>query len=1337
MSLIDSIRSKIDTARANRAQNALEARQNAFTINEFGDVGIVDYNTLDKVDNNIKKEDIANLLKGNAVQVRTPNIPQRGPNPHDPRKVWKIYEPFTSFFANLFNARTTGRANRLQHELELQLGRVAGNLVNMATHHAGGDHHLVGKEAQKAVDAMATFVRQVEDFAKLYSLDATNPTAVKDLIQKFATRLANSIKDDPTAVHQIYTMAKQWQVNKTELTQTDEVVMALRRALAPHEAKALATAAAAAAAAAAAKPAPAPKPLSPQEQRRQERAALKRDLANQITAAKALCTKAGEEMRVFERAIDEVTNELKNLDDAKGLSGANFRELVAKMDRTMKEIISKGRTIIDVTRVKKQERLKEVQEELAKVYGDISDIDLEQTNKMVKALLESNWETTDKLLVSLSEVGTLDPTAAAKLRNLKTSDANSTVNHMNLVIKEFSSARAKLLNLRNRIEKFEMEELIEKKAQTPPEDVDSTTWKEACHAVMKYAVSSSDVLKEMTPAHLKVLQTHEKAFLENLSPSLTGAYRKIETHFAAIKGFVDITKEDALSLATTSFKACEQASTKWVSQLLNYVETILEPIAPSPSDKKAAEVLKKYLDAAQFDLETRIQEDVAETIDARQNGVFFEKDGKRCYLENSAIEILFYYFKKAVGSTQGSIINMNVANLVNVRGVAYTEAREKVVVELKAAMNPYVNAQRTMREVLLGNALTRIREGLPYIRSLSLGATWEEECDYLENLIENVHKLDVEDVKDTCTFMLEVIRKKISDLDKSTDEKQRAALGLLKKVEEKLSEDVGRLSQYGGKEGLYGDKDLTDALHLMDRLKLTYKRALDLQNLISNSLEVLPKHLNQLEVAWKKDFLDSRIVSVQAGALRPLADQLRTDYALYTQKVVEYAAFLREKNVNGVDEERHTRLVNGVRDALSICTTSFMQMMHLISEVEVYARDQFLYYDEVVVKSKIAAQQARANGDTTIPEVKEPSKICTNEVLAKILRDMRLAVQNGFCALSEIPRGLLLEQGAIAEQEGLPLLTMTAVEGTYNDLKMMVDVKRQHEHSTISMIGDGAVGADVFDAAHTIPAPLLSQEDQKALDQALKVQKVRRIFSGGFGNQASLRQTMTRRGSRSAELFNATENATLALAAEKRRRATNTGVYLQEETIKAIQQLIDARIPITTETELRDYLTKTVMDELNATNKLKLVKANEADVKRLLEPDFKMLDGGDASGLTQKLITLSSKWKAYGILRQNETMREYSAQEMSKHVKGKGYKVLWLNETHEGKTNRALLEDKKGNRLFYTLTAKKETEAKVKVAFIPELNLGPNSSDASMAAFKEFSITMSKKTMGLAVEEKP
>ena len=1329
MSLIDSIRSKIDTVRANRAQNAVEARQNAFTINEFGDVGIVDYNTLDKVDNNIKKEDIANLLKGNAVQVRTPNIPQRGPNPHDPRKVWKIYEPFTSFIANLFNARTTGRANRLQHELELQLGRVAGNLVNMAAHHTGGDHHLVGKEAQKAVDAMATFVRQVEDFAKLYSLDATNPTAVKDLIQKFATRLANSIKEDPTAVHQIYTMAKQWQVNKTELTQTDEVVMALRRALAPHEAKALA----AAAAAAAAKPAPAAKPLSPEEQRRQERAALKRDLANQITAAKALCTKAGEEMRVFERAIDEVTNELKNLDDAKGLSGANFREIVAKMDRTMHEIISKGRTIVDVTRVKKQERLKEVQEELAKEYGDISDIDLEQTNKTVKALLESNWETADKLLVSLREVGTLDPAADAKLRNLNTSDANSTVNHMNLVIKEFSSARATLNSLRKRIEKFEMEELIEKKAQTPPEDVDSTTWKEACHAVMKYAVFSSDVLKEMTPAHLQVLQRHEKTFLENLSPSFTRAYKNIVTHFAAIKGFVDITKEDALSLATTSFKACEQASTKWVSQLLNEVETILDPIAPSPSDKKAAEVLKKYLDEAHFNLEERIQEDVAETLDARQDGVFFEKNGKRCYLENSAIEILFYYFKKAVDSTQGSIINMNVANLVNVRGVAYTEAREKVITELKVAMNPYVNAQRTMREVLLGNALTRIREGLPYIRSLSLGATWEEECDYLENLIANVHKLDVEDVKDTCTFMLEVIRKKISDLDNSTDKEQRAALGLLTKVEEKLSEDVGRLSQYGGKEGLDGDKDLTDALHLMDRLKLTYKRALDLQNLISNSLEVLPKHLNQLEVAWKKDFLDSRIVSVQAGALRPLADQLRTDYALYTQKVVEYAAFLREKNVNGVDEERHTRLVNGVRDALSICTTSFMQMMHLISEVEVYARDQFLYYDEVVVKSKIAAQQARANGDTTIPEVKEPSKICTNEVLAKILRDMRLAVQNGFCALSEIPRGLLLEQGAIAEQEGLPLLTMTAVEGTYSELKMTVDAKRQNVHSTISLIGDGVVGADVFDAAHTIPAPLLLQEDQKALDQDHKVQKVRRIFIGGFGSQVSLRQTMTRRGSRSAELFNATENATLALAAEKRRRATNTGVCLQEETIKAIQQLIDARIPITTETELFDYLTKTVMDELNAN--AKLIKVNEAKVKSLLETDFKMLDDGEASGLTQKLITLSSKWKAYGILRQNETVREYSAQEMSQHVKDKGYKVLWLNETQGGKTNRALLEDKKGNRLFYTLTAKKETEEKVKVAFIPELNLGPNSSNASMAAFKEFSVTMSKKKMGLAVEE--
>ncbi len=1328
MALFDGIRLKIDTARANRAQNAVEARQNAFTINEFGDVGIVDYNTLDKVDNNIKKEDIANLLKGNAVQVRTPNIPQRGPNPHDPRKVWKIYEPFTSFFANLFNARTTGRANRLQHELELQLGRVAGNLVNMAAHHAGGDHHLVGKEAQKAVDAMAVFVRQVEDFAKLYALDATNPTAVKDLIQKFATRLANSIKDDPTAVHQIYTMAKQWQVNKTELTQTDEVVMALRRALAPHEAKALATAAAAAAAA---KPAPAPKPLSPQEQRRQERAALKRDLANQITAAKALCTKAGEEMRVFERAIDDVTNELKNLDDAKGLSGANFRELVAKMDRTMQEIISKGRTIIDVTMTKKRQRLEEVQEELAKEYGDILDIDLEQTNKTVKALLESNWETTDKLLVSLREIGTLDPAADAKLRNLKTSDANSTVNHMNLVIKEFSSARARLNSLRNRIEKFEMEELIEKKAQTPPEDVDSTTWKEACHAVMKYAVSSTDVLKEMTLAHRLVLESHKETFLENLSPSFTRAYEKIMTHFDAIRGFVDITKEDALSSATTSFKACEQASTKWVSQLLNEVKTILDPIDPSPSDKKAAEVLKKYLDKAQFNLEERIQEDVAETLDARQNGVFFEKDGKRCYLENSALEILFYYFKKAVGSTQGSIINMNVANLVNVRGVAYTEAREKVVVELKAAMDPYVNAQRTMREVLLGNALTRIREGLPYIRSLALTDTWEEDCDYIENLLANVHKLDVEDVKDACTFMLEDIRKKISefkkisDLDNSTDEKQRTTLDSLTKVEAKLSEDVDRLSKYGVEEGLYGDKDLLDAIHLMDRLKLTYKRALDLQNLISNSLEVLPKHLNKLIVAENKHFLDSRIVSV-GGSLRTLSDKLRTDYALYTQKVVEYAAFLREKNVNGVDEERHTRLVNDVRDALSVCTTSFMQMMHLVSEVEVFARDQFLYYDEVVVKSMIARQQAITNGDTTIPDIKDTPKICTNELLAKILRDMRLAVQNGFCALSEIPRGLLLEQGAIAEQEGLPLLTMTAVEGSYSEIKTTVETKRQHEHSSISMVGDGAVGADVFEITHKMPTFLLSQKDEKAVDQARKVQRVRRIFSEGFGSQASLRQTMTRRGSRSAELFNATENATLALAAEKRRRATNTGVYLQEATIKAIQQLIDARIPITTETELIDYLTKTVMDELNANN---LIKVTEAKVKHDLETDFKMLDGGDASGLTQKLITLSSKWKAYGILRQGETVREYSAQEMSKLVKGEGYKVLWLNETRGGKTNRALLEDKNGNRLFYTLTAKKETETKVKVTFIPEMNLDPNSS------FKGFSVTMSKGKMGLAVGE--
>ena len=143
----------VDKIRANRAQKAIDARQASFQMNEFGDVGIVDYGTLKKV-GNLDYKDVSNVLQGREVKVRTPEIRQCDPKPHQIKL--SGWGAFCASVANFFKARTTGRANRLQNEMELQFGRVAGCMVNMAIYHAEGDHHLANEvKARTANDFLS------------------------------------------------------------------------------------------------------------------------------------------------------------------------------------------------------------------------------------------------------------------------------------------------------------------------------------------------------------------------------------------------------------------------------------------------------------------------------------------------------------------------------------------------------------------------------------------------------------------------------------------------------------------------------------------------------------------------------------------------------------------------------------------------------------------------------------------------------------------------------------------------------------------------------------------------------------------------------------------------------------------------------------------------------------------------------------------------------------------------------------------------------------------------------------------------------------------------------
>ena len=1284
----------VDKIRANRAQKAIDARQASFQMNEFGDVGIVDYGTLKKV-GNLDYKDVSNVLQGREVKVRTPEIRQCDPKPHQIKL--SGWGAFCASVANFFKARTTGRANRLQNEMELQFGRVAGCMVNMAIYHAEGDHHLANEVKARTANEIATFVRQVEDFVRLYSLDVTQQAPVEEMIQKLVDRFANSIKEDQTAVHQLYTMAKQWPIQGGE-TRGDAVLLALQRALAPFVTQAPAVEEA--------EPVEvqhAAQPQRPQlaEQREQERAALKVDLKNQVKMMRELCETVGAEMDVFKDAIRDVWHNLEGLDDVKHLSGSNFRTIIAKMDSMLQEVISKGKMIIEETLDKKC--VEEVQLELQKEYGDISQINFEETNTCVSELLNTNWSTAEEVKARL-DIGVKEISWEEALdsepqwKKLKSSDAVSTINHVNRVIEEFADARTELNTLIvDRVERYELMALLETKAQTPPEGVDSKMWQETCQLVGDYLVHGGKETPEaLRNEHVMLLKNHEDFFTQDLSTLAKTRLATLFNVFDVSVGFVNTSDVNALAAAGASFKACEEKTAGWVNQLIGQLQTLLMPNGDDPLAQKAAEILKKLLDARGFDLEQCIQTSVPETYVARQDGVFFTMNGERCYLENEALETLFACLRKAAVSTQGMLVNTLAAKLANVKG-NYIEHRSAAMEHLKKVTEPFVTAQRTIREVLVGNALARIRDGMGYIRqSRPASCTkedWANRCHHVERALSEVNGMDVACVRQTCQALLHDIRKEMVARSKAETPASTDGIAVLEK---NFSADVATLVVYGEHGEVYGNNDLRSAINLMDQLKITSKRTMDLQDLIFNSLEILPKNVAKLEALQKTGTLRSKWMKINANALRTLADQLRADFAVYTKKVANYANLLREEGAGNVDSERRHVAVEEVKDALSICTASFMPLIRMVSELEIYAREAFLYYDVEVVKDKRAAEKAakaqQATGTVAetpeqAPQVaktppKETPPLCTDLELAKTAKALHIAVQNAFCALSEIPRGLLLAQGKTAETDGLHLLKMEETHTALNlDTMRGVERKRMTERSSIPFIGHNVF---TFRGIAT------------ASDEGRAVAKAREIYREGFdGDAFSMRMTMVRRGGRSADLFNATENAILSLAAEKRRG------LLSPEVVAALEEIVDARVRIRDVETLHQRLQK--------------------KVPNIASKDLQLLDtNGEASDLVMKLMSLSSKWEAYSIQDQGTSTREYYAQQLDKLVKD--YRVVSIND-NQSKTDRVLLADAKGNKAFYTLKMEEKFLIGKRVVFTPEPGAASTFKPFDLAA-KDFPLAL-------------
>lgn len=1212
----------ISSYRAKRAMAAIESRGDSFRMNEFGDVGIVDFNTLRAIDKDIRGEDVADLLGSLEIKVYVPAGRQLNPKPHKIKL--GVMEGIFAKVAKFFNARTTGRANRLQDEMELQFGRFAGKAVNFEIRRENGDKVDAAESRNTINMELSKFIRNVESFVDLYELNAGNRDAVEDFTKNFVRRFVNSVRNDTQSLKRLYGVASGW--TRPEVQDRSAMVMdALCREIE----------------AVVGKPDTGPEKVSRtrndtgfSDAVRKEKDFLKLSFSKKLKDLRELCAKAGGEMREFENAFEIIAKRLdENPDGVKSLSGGVFRQVIEDMAATMREVIAKGRSAVEQARGR--DRVKELMDELDRGYGDISRVDVEKTNKYVGALLTSNWKTAEKVrsemaMQFMAEESLEDIVAARNDDYSKVKTSSDIVNMLNDVIGKFSAAQNELMHsVRERVERYELTELLSKRENLPPAGVDGEKWREACRLVGEYLVNGGRTAPEgLLNEHVSLLKVNEAYFTADLPALARERIGNIFNVYEVSLGFMRQAEVESISLDGASFEACEKESAVLYESLMSSLKLFaagggeIDPLAA-----KVSALVCKALESRKFDLEKKVEIGVADTLENRQTGIMFRNgNGELCRIADEDLETLFGCLAKSLSSAGAMLANTLAVDVAASRR-DHDTCRNEAIARLMAGMEPVVEAMRTVRGLIVCNALARIREGMVYIRDCRPGTqsevSWNVMCAKAQKAMSEMQGMDVTLVLEELKPLLEAIQNDVAadGMDPSGAHMAKN----LELLERNFSSDVGLLEMYGERGIQPGMGALRSAVKVMDHLTVAFKRTADIQDLVFNSLEALPDCLAGLDALQKSDALKSGWFNPNTANLSIAADKLRTDLSAFTRKVLAYVTVLREDGVWNVGSKRRQEAVAGIKDALNACVSSFVPVIGMLSDTEVYVREQFAAND---------------GGN-----VKKTPAICLDAGFAKTFTSLHTAIRNAFCSLSEIPRGVLLAMSDSAVEDGLPLLHMEQVPGGIdNESAMAVIGRRRTERKSIQY-----KGYDAF--------------DYHGGDSGTEVGKVRAIYRDGQESEsAGMRMTMVGRGSKSADLFTALENVSLAIAAAKQRGK------MSPDVIRALEELVEGRVRIHDDEELRSYV------------RAKAPKASAADIARLD-------DGGDAGNLVMNIISLSSKFETYGIEVKGTGRSENHARKISDYLRISGirnYTVASVGD-NQGNVDRVVVRDSSGNQAFYTV----------------------------------------------------
>ena len=522
-------------------------RKDSFRMNEFGDVEANNFAEfkLKHLENKALLEgrtrraaaakDVTDLLSGKQIGiVRESHGPQATHKPQQPQKPTNFLEAVGVFFAGLadrLNIPTTWRANRMQDEMELRFGRVAGNMLNLSHLEKSKEYSAKRQsvnvnvaDAQKAVkESLVQYFEQRNAFVKKFGLDKESYRfeknkrsldGAKNCDRLIVSRLVHSLENagDEDSLRRLHKVADEWlkewkmQPNRGPADNVTSIMTELRDRIALRLGIGVEYAEAAV-------------PVQPKKTAEppklfegltklidQWKSTLKSTLTKRVAELKETCKGTANEMEVYQLGFEEFSKKLHAVlseTDKEGFSLDNlsvdaFMDLVERMNTEIGSIIDDGVDVIEKLHKKMHDSKGKVLATLTPGGGSpkYTEIDIKKTNKYLQRVLKNTQMNADRAKLhyegqdlretnlDATESGGNDKrTDATKRKNgpqgasgKKQKPENpkliiSAMNSVNKAIEAFSAAKHELYHsIRPIVEKLEFVELLAKKESTPPKN---------------------------------------------------------------------------------------------------------------------------------------------------------------------------------------------------------------------------------------------------------------------------------------------------------------------------------------------------------------------------------------------------------------------------------------------------------------------------------------------------------------------------------------------------------------------------------------------------------------------------------------------------------------------------------------------------------------------------------------------------------------------------------------------------------------------------------------------------------------------------------------------------